>query len=131
VRVPRQGSSLPAGRCPPFAVKRVACGFRNHDNYVLRIAIHAGQKHYPPRRRPIRPTPPLKAEEPEITGVVDRGLGASISSSSTPTNAAPPTTSPSTSKPSNTSDPDEKAVVRTLIESMLLRHEARRFAPAS
>ncbi len=38
-------------------VKRVACGFRNHDNYILRIAIHAGQKHYPPRRRPIRPTP--------------------------------------------------------------------------
>ncbi len=38
-------------------VKRVACGFRNHDNYVLRIAIHAGQKHYPPRRRLIRPTP--------------------------------------------------------------------------
>lgn len=32
-------------------VKRVACGFRNHDNYALRIAIHAGQKHYPPRRR--------------------------------------------------------------------------------
>ncbi len=28
-------------------------------------------------------------------------------------------------------DADEKAVVRTLIESMLLRHEARRFAPAS
>lgn len=28
-------------------------------------------------------------------------------------------------------DPDEKAVVRALIESMLLRHEARRFAPAS
>lgn len=28
-------------------------------------------------------------------------------------------------------DPDEKAVVRTLIESMLLRHEARRYAPAS
>ena len=38
-------------------VKRVACGFRNHDNYILRIAIHAAQKHYPPRRRPIRPTP--------------------------------------------------------------------------
>jgi len=38
-------------------VKRVACGFRNHDNYVLRIAIHAGQKHYPLRRRPGRPTP--------------------------------------------------------------------------
>ena len=38
-------------------VKRVACGFRNHDNYVLRIAIHAGQKHYRPERRPGRPTP--------------------------------------------------------------------------
>ena len=38
-------------------VKRAACGFRNHENYVLRIAIHAGQKHYPPRRRLIRPTP--------------------------------------------------------------------------
>lgn len=38
-------------------VKRVACGFRNHDNYVLRIAIHAGQKHYRPDRRPGRPTP--------------------------------------------------------------------------
>ena len=38
-------------------VKRVACGFRNHDNYVLRIAIHAGQKHYRPGRRLIRPTP--------------------------------------------------------------------------
>ena len=38
-------------------VKRVACGFRNHHNYALRIAIHAGQKHYPPRRRPRRPTP--------------------------------------------------------------------------
>ncbi len=38
-------------------VKRVACGFRNHDNYVLRIGIHAGQKHYPPDRRPGWPTP--------------------------------------------------------------------------
>jgi len=38
-------------------VKRVACGFRNHDNYALRINIHAGQKHYPPKRRPARPTP--------------------------------------------------------------------------
>ena len=38
-------------------VKRVACGFRNHDNYVLRIAIHAGQKHYRPDSRPVRPTP--------------------------------------------------------------------------
>lgn len=28
-------------------------------------------------------------------------------------------------------DPDEQAVIRTLIESMLLRHEARRWAPAS
>lgn len=28
-------------------------------------------------------------------------------------------------------DPDEQAVVRTVIESMLLRHEARRYAPAS
>lgn len=32
-------------------VKRVACGFRNADNYILRIALHAGQKHYPPKRR--------------------------------------------------------------------------------
>jgi len=38
-------------------VKRVAGGFRNHDNYVLRIAIHAGQKHYRHQRRPGRPTP--------------------------------------------------------------------------
>jgi len=28
-------------------------------------------------------------------------------------------------------DADEQAVVRTVIESVLLRHEARRFAPAS
>lgn len=28
-------------------------------------------------------------------------------------------------------DDDEKAVVRTVIESVLLRHEARRYAPAS
>jgi len=28
-------------------------------------------------------------------------------------------------------DPDEQAVVRTVIESVLLRHEARRYAPAS
>jgi transcriptional regulator with XRE-family HTH domain len=28
-------------------------------------------------------------------------------------------------------DEDEKAVVRTVIESVLLRHEARRYAPAS
>ena len=33
-------------------VKRVASGFRNHDNHVLRIAIHAGQKHYRPDHRP-------------------------------------------------------------------------------
>ena len=38
-------------------VKRVACGFRNHENYVLRIAIHAGQKHYPADRRPGKPIP--------------------------------------------------------------------------
>ena len=36
-------------------VKRVACGFRNHDNYVLRIAIHAGQPHYRRDSRPERP----------------------------------------------------------------------------
>ncbi|MGH9169522.1 MAG: hypothetical protein ACRD0Z_01380 [Acidimicrobiales bacterium] len=28
-------------------------------------------------------------------------------------------------------DEDEKAVVRTVIESVLLRHEARRYAPAA
>jgi len=38
-------------------VKRVACGFRNHRNYALRIAIHAGQKHYPPHRRLTGPIP--------------------------------------------------------------------------
>lgn len=38
-------------------VKRVGCGFRNNDNYTRRMAIHAGQKHYPRRRRQIRPTP--------------------------------------------------------------------------
>ena len=37
-------------------VKRVACGFRNHDNYVHRIAIHAGQKHDLPDCMPGRPT---------------------------------------------------------------------------
>jgi len=38
-------------------VKRVACGFRNSHHYALRISIHAGQKHYPPRRRLNGPTP--------------------------------------------------------------------------
>jgi transposase len=34
-------------------IKRVACGFRNHDNYALRIAIHAGVKTtYGSPRRP-------------------------------------------------------------------------------
>ena len=46
-------------------VKRVACGFRNHDDNVLRMAINAGQKHYRPERRPERP-PPLNAVEPRI-----------------------------------------------------------------
>ena len=40
-------------------VKRVACGFRNHDHYVLRIAIEAGQKHYGAAGTPGRPTPRL------------------------------------------------------------------------
>lgn len=39
-------------------IKRVACGFRNHDNYALRIAIHAGRR-YRHTRQAIRPTPRL------------------------------------------------------------------------